>query len=172
MFGRPLRLLPGTEPGPATALDAVEARLDAESPQLGAGLRATFALSNTSDFPLELLNPLDVLQWQLLDGAGAPLELPERVPNLRLHRPAGAEWKLDSAIPIAEVIQDGSAAEAAILDAPTLRLKGRLAVTFAFELPTGDYRLNATVTLIDAADPTGSRILRSDPLPISFERTP
>jgi hypothetical protein len=169
MPSQPLHALPGAEPAPAGPLDTLEARLEADSPQRGRSLLAAFSLVNAGESALELLNPLDLLQWQLLDGAGAPLGLPDRVPNLRSH-PVGGEWRLNSAIPIAEVIEDGTAANAATLDSPRLTITRELAVTFAFDLASGDYRLIAIATLIDASDTNRSRILRSDPLPVSFER--
>jgi hypothetical protein len=163
------------ERGPADVgrMAGVEARIEAASPQSGDSLRVTFAIANTAIEPVEILNPIDLLQWQLLDETGMPLELPRRVPNLRVHRPADVPWKLDSAIPIVEVRKDGERAHAASLDARTLTLgpDGELAVTFGFGVPAGDYRLTCLATIIDAADTDMSRIVRSGPVPIRFDRS-
>jgi hypothetical protein len=168
-----LQDLPKRQPTDVGALADVEARLDADSPQSGPGLRATFAIHNAGGERVELVNPLDLLQWQLLDKAGSPLDVPRRAPNLRVHRLPSAPWKLDSAVPIIEVRSDGERADTALLDSPALRLEqeGELAVTFEFELPSGDYRLSCLVTLIDAVVTERSRIVRSEPLAIRFDRT-
>ena len=168
----PLRALPDAPPESPGSLDALQAFVEAESQQRRARLLAAFALINASGKRLDLLNPLDLLQWQLLDDAGAPVALPERPPNLRVHRPAGEPWRLNSAIPVASVTQDGAATDAAMLDSPALGLEpeARLAVTFAFDLPSGSYRLAALATLIDARDTSSARVLRSEPLAIRFER--
>lgn len=170
---RELQPVPGMPASPAGALDALTALLEADARQRGASLRAAFTLHNAGASALALVNPIDLLKWQLVDASGAPVALPERAPNFRLHRPAGAEWKLDSAIPIAGVAQDGAAVDASVLDEPAIRLAadGRLSVTFAFELASGGYALTALATLIDADDPTRSRILRSEPLPVELSPT-
>lgn len=182
MLSERLHDLPEREPGDRGDLAGVEARLDAPARQEGAGFRATFVLVNGIDRPVALINPIDLLQWLLLDDAGAPLPLPSRPSNLRIHRPASAPWKLDSAVPIVEVSRSGDRVDAAMLDTPTVELVARdeLAVSFEFghiledgtarDLPSGDYRLSCTATLIDAAETQRSRILRCDPLSIAFAR--
>jgi hypothetical protein len=168
---RPLTDLPGgsTDVG---ALAAVTARLEADSPQGGSGLRATLTLGNEGSSPVQLLNPFDLLQWQLLDAAGAPLDVPSRAPNLRVHRPSGTPWKLDSAVPIVDVRQGAGPTDPTSLDAPALTLDpgGELSVTYALDRPSGDYRLGCLTNLIDATDTRRSRIVRCDPLEVSFTR--
>lgn len=163
-------------------LAGIEARLDALVSQRGAGLRATFVLNNGNDRPVELINPIDLLQWQLLDSAGAPLALPTRPANLRVHRPASAPWKLNSAVPIVEVSHAGKRADAVVLDTPTVQLapQTEIAVTFEFGdlvedgtarvLPSGDYRLVCTATLIHSIETQRSRILRCEPLALRYDR--
>jgi hypothetical protein len=169
---RQLTDLPGGESADAGALADVTARLGADSPQEGSGLRATLTLSNEGSSPVQLLNPFDLLQWQLVDAAGAPLDVPSRAPNLRVHRPSGTPWKLDSAVPIVAVRQGGESTDAASLDAPALTLDpgGELSVTYELDRPSGGYRLGCLTNLIDATDTRRSRIVRCDPLEISFTR--
>jgi hypothetical protein len=178
-----LHALPGRQTDDVGVRAAIEARLDALVRQAGAGLRATFVLTNENDQPVELINPVDLLQWLVLDDAGAPVALPNRPANLRVHRPASAPWKLNSAVPIVEVSLAGKQADAAVLDTPTVELAPRdeLAVTFEFgdiledgtalELPSGDYRLVCTATVIDGIETQRSRILRCEPLAIRYDRT-
>jgi hypothetical protein len=182
MVSERLHDLPERETGDLGDLARVEAQLNAPARQDGAGLRATFVLANANAGPVQLVNPVDLLQWQLLDASGAPLVLPSRPSNLRIHRPASAPWELNRAVPIVEVSRAGARADAAVLDTPSVGLESRdeLAVTFEFghiledgsarELPSGDYRLACTATLIDAIETQRSRILRCEPLGIRFDR--
>jgi hypothetical protein len=182
MATEPLHDLPDRETTDAGRLASLDARLDAQSPQAGNGLRATFALVNTGGQPVELLNPLDMLQWQLLDEAGAPLEVPSRPSNVLVQRQSSAPWKLDPAVPLVEVRRTGERIDVAAMDTPTVELEpqGELASTFEFdrtlkdgaavELASGDYRLVCLATLIDATDTDRSRIVRSNPLPVRFDR--
>ena len=76
----------------------------------------------------------------------------------------------------------GSAQMRSVLDTPTVELAPRdeLAVTFEFgdiledgaarELPSGDYRLVCTATLIDGIETQRSRILRCEPLAMRYDR--
>jgi hypothetical protein len=173
MATEPLRDLPTRSEIDAGRLANLEARLDVPSPQEGGGLRANFALVNAGDERVELLNPLDPLQWQLLDEGGAPLEVPSRAPEILVHRPPSGPWKLDPAVPIVEVRRDGESVDATTLDTSTVELgpRGELATTFEFDLASGDYRLSCLATLIDAADTDRSRIVRSERLPVRFDRT-
>jgi hypothetical protein len=169
---RPLTDLPGPGTGDVGSLADVTARLDVESPQRGDGLRATLTLGNEGPTPVQLVNPFDLLQWQLLDERGAALDVPSRAPNLRVHRPGPLPWKLDSAVPIIEVRHGRRATDPASLDVAALDLvpDAELAVTYELDRPSGDYRLGCLTNLIDAADPQRSRIIRCDPLPVSFTR--
>lgn len=182
MASEPLNDLPGSDAAGAGRLAGVQARLDAASPQRGSSLRATVALANAGSGAVDLLNPFDLIQWQLLDDAGAPLEVPSRAPNLMVNRAAAAPWKLDTAVPITEVQRDSVPADAAELDSAAVSLAagGELAVTYEFgqvlkegspvDLAGGEYRLICLATLIDAADTDRSRILRCNPVPVVFER--
>ena len=182
MASETLHDLPESTPAKGE-LAQLDARLEAASEQQGRGLRATLALANASAAEIDLLNPVDLLRWQLLDATGAALDLPQRVPNLRVRRPADSAWKLDSAVPVIAVRRDGREVDPAVLDTPRLSLKvgAELAVTFEFdrtvrdgqsvELPSGDYRLVCLATLIDAADTQRTRIVRCDPLPVILHRS-
>jgi hypothetical protein len=172
--------LPEREAEDVGDLALVGARLEAEGHQRGRGIRATVALESTGDRPIVLLNPFDLLQWQLLDGAGAPLDLPSSPPNLLVHRPASRPWELGDGVPVIEVRRAGELADRAMLGTPTVELTphAELAVTFelaqlaqgatTIELPGGDYRLGCLATLIDERQ--RSRIVRCNPLPMRFER--
>lgn len=181
MASEPLHDLSERDPAAEGRLADVEARLEAESPQAGQALLATVVLVNAGTARVELINPFDLLSWQLIDERG-PLTLPARSPNLLGHRPASAPWKLDPAMPLVEVRRGGQRIDPAALDSPAVELEAEteLAATFGFdrlpedggtvELASGDYRLVCLVTLIDAADADRSRIVRSRPLPVRFDR--
>lgn len=181
MAAEPLKDLSERDSAAQGRIATVEARLEAESTQAGPALLASVVLANGGAEPVELINPFDLLQWQLLDERG-PVTLPARRPNLLAHTPASAPWKLDPALPLVEVRAGGELLAATALDRPELELQAdaELSVTFAFgrapdggrtvELVSGDYQLVCMTTLIDARDPESSRIVRSSPLQVRFER--
>ncbi len=176
----PLRDLSEPEPDAIGDLAFVQTRIELDEQQRGDAITATIVLANTGGRPVELLNPFDLLQWQPLDGAAAPLDVPTAPPNLMVHRPASEPWKLRTGVPVVEVLLAGEPTDAAALDSPTLQLESEieLAATFAFaeivedgsrvQIPSGEYSLGCLATLIDSEQ--HSRIVGCRPLSLRFEK--
>lgn len=136
--------LPGRPPPSGSEIAALSAslKIDDEQPTL----RATVTLEHHGDASVSLLDPWDMLQWQLLDERGAPLPLPPRAPALLTGAPSG---------PV--TLQPGEATETTVeLD----RLADGRPIT------AGAYALGVIATLIDADHTDRSRILRADPVPV------
>lgn len=181
MVSEQLSDIPGREIPSDRALLDVDSYLAADPDQSeSAGLRATFILANHGDHTIELQNPLEMLQWQLLDERGAPLPLPQRPPNLLVIGEPSESWIAKNPMRIVEAKYDGGAAEITELDAPSLVLLpgAQWAVTFELDsldangdapLKAGTYAIGCLATLFRAADPNRSRILRSAPIQVRFQ---
>lgn len=168
---------------PEGGLAELAAYLAAEERQDGAaGLRATFGVRNGGHDRVSLLNPFELLQWELSDERGAPLVVPSSPPSLFVHRARSAPWRLDSPLRILEVRRDGRRAAPEVLDTAQLELDPGTEQTVTFEidrildddgtprLTTGSYGLACVATFIDAVHSDRSRILRSAPIHIAFRR--
>ena len=166
---------------PEGGVAEVAAYLAADERQEGtAGLRATFGVMNEGLERVVLLNPFELVQWELLDERGAPLTVPSSPPSLFVHRPRSAPWRLDSPLRILEVRRNGEIHEPDVLDSPSIEIDpaGECAVTFEIDrildddgtppLQAGRYTIACVATLIDAVDTERSRLLRSPPIHILF----
>jgi hypothetical protein len=136
--------IPGRPPPSGSEIAALSATLDVGDEQ--PALQATVTLEHHGDAPVSLLDPWDMLQWQLLDARGAPLALPPRAPALLTGRSS---------------------------ETVTLEPGGQSTTTVELErladgqpLTAGTYALGVIATLIDADHTDRSRILRADPLPV------
>ena len=176
----PLKDLSEPEPDAIGDLAFVEPRMELEAHQRGAAITATIVLANSGERPVELLNPFDLLQWQPLDGAAAPLDVPTAPPSLLVHLPASEPWKLRTGVPIVEALLGGEPTDAAVLDSATIQLEPEieLAATFAFaeivedgsrvQIRSGEYSLGCLATLIDSEQ--HSRVVGCSPLALRFEK--
>ncbi|MDA0163040.1 hypothetical protein OM076_22395 [Solirubrobacter ginsenosidimutans] len=136
--------IPGRPPPSGSEIAALSATLDVGDEQ--PALQATVTLEHHGDARVSLLDPWDMLQWQLLDERGAPLALPPRAPALLTGRNS---------------------------ETVTLDPGGRRSTTVELDqlaggrpITAGAYSLGVIATLIDADDTERSRILRADPLPV------
>lgn len=181
MVSEQLSDIPGRELPSDDALMGVDSYLATDPEQAkNAGLRATLTVANHGDGTIELLNPFEMLQWQLLDEHGAPLPLPQRPPNLLVIGEPPESWTAENPVRIVEARLEGEAVEITALDAPSLELLpgAHWAATFELDrldtnggapLEAGTYAIACLATLIDAVDPTLSRILRSAPIQVRFQ---
>jgi hypothetical protein len=137
--------IPGRPPPSGSEIATLSATLDVDGEQ--AALRATVTLEHHGDATVSLLDPWDMLQWQLLDDRGAPLALPSRAPALLTGRNS---------------------------ETLTLEPGGRRTTTVQLDrladgrpITAGGYSLGVIATLIDADHTDRSRILRADPVPVT-----
>ncbi len=166
--------VPGRDLPEDGELLGVAALIAAEDEQTAtAGLRVTLAFEHHGDAAVSLLNPFEMVQWQLLDERGAPLDLPQRAPNLLVIGGPADSWIEDGPLRLVEAHRGGAALAPEALDTRTTELEpgDHLAGTFELHrladgrpLPPGTYGITCVVTLIDAEHPDRSRILRADPL--------
>lgn len=178
-----LESIPGRQARDAE-LVGIQAFVEAGPTQSHAdGLHVTVELRNDGDEQVELRNPFELLQWELLAQDGSPLRLPRRAPSLLVHRSSDRPWTLDSTPALVEVRRDGAVVETSALDAPTLIFAPSQAwsATFAIghtvdgagkqtELPDRSYLVSCSATLIEAGDPGRSAIVRSAPVQLRLER--
>jgi hypothetical protein len=139
-------------------------------------IEAMIRVQNNGSAAVRLRNPFDLLRFLLIDPTGRPLRLPQKAPNLMVHRPRGP-WKLDRSLPIRAATRDGAPLETTELDFECLSLAGgaALEVVFGIEqvvgaeglvgIPAGSYHLQCFTSLLEwEAD--GSRVLQSPELPV------
>ena len=112
--------IPGHEVPRGTELASVAGALDVDED--GAGLRATVTFEHRGDGPVSLLNPFELLQWQLLDERGAPIAVPARPPNV--FRPSPPEaWLEEGPLRPVAARRDGAELAVAELGVRTLELQ-------------------------------------------------
>jgi hypothetical protein len=137
------------------------------------GIRVTLALEHHGEAAISLLNPFEMVQWQLLDERGAPLALPQRAPNLLVIGEQAGSWIEDGPLRVVEAHRDDARIAPEALDTRTVTLEPGEHLAATFELhrladgtlpPTGSYGITCVATLIDADHPDRSRILRADPV--------
>jgi hypothetical protein len=175
---RELTDIPGRDLPRDGELNGVGAVLAAGDEQAGhPGLRATLALEHHGDEAISLLNPFEMVQWQLLDERGAPLPVPQRAPSLLVIGDQAGSWIEEGPLRVVEVHRGREALATAALDTRTVLLEpsDHLAATFELHrlaggepLTGGTYAIGCVATLIDADHPDRSRILRADPVQVSF----
>lgn len=176
----------------AGSLAALSGYLDAESEQVATigGLVAGVGLVNGGADEIALLNPFVLVQFQLRDEQGFPLELPVRPPPMLVHSAGGEDWSLDGSLPVVGVVRNGRAEAPSSIEGRVIRFAAgeeRL-VSFAIgrtlanvaaggaasgqrrpakvELPSGAYRVRCLATLIDAEQTDDSRIVESDEIAV------
>ena len=172
--------IPGRDLPRDLELAGVDALLAADDEQAGrAGLRATLALEHHGDEAISLLNPFEMLQWQLLDERGAPLPIPQRAPSLLVVGEQTGSWTAQGALRVVEAHRDDEPLATTALDTRTVVIEpgGHIAATFALDhlangqpLTDGTYGISCVATLINAGHPDMSRILRADPVHVRLRR--
>ena len=87
--------VPGREADPGE-LGNLTAYLEAETEQRGAapGPVVSVGFVNIGGGDIPLLNPLELLQFQVRDEQGSPLRIPSKPPSLLTHKRAGERWRL------------------------------------------------------------------------------
>lgn len=178
MARRELTDLPGRELPRDGELTSVGALLAAEDEQTGRpGLRVTLALEHHGDEVISLLNPFEMVQWQLLDERGAPLPVPQRAPSLLVIGEQAGSWTEEGPLRVVEAHRSGEALTHRALDTRTVVLEpgDHMAATFELDhlandqpLAGGTYGIGCVTTMIDADHPDRSRILRADPVQVRF----
>jgi hypothetical protein len=180
--------IPGREPDPR--LTALTSFLDIDSEQTGDALRVGVGLVNRGDREIALLNPFVLLQFELRDGAGYPLDLPEKPSPLLVNAFGNEDWTFAGGPAVVVAARNGAALDPGALEGRILRFApgDDLMAVFALDrvpratpavgapaeltspLPAGRYAIGCLLTLIDAEQLGVSRILRAGPLPVRFVR--
>ena len=162
-------------------MGAVVAFLEAEPDQRGAeGIVVHVGVGNAGPGPVEVLNPFEVVQFQVLDEGGFPVPLPARPPRLLVEPPGGDH---PPALPVVGAWRDGRPDDGARIDARVVEVGSGEDVRVAMAigdrrsdpagrqaLEDGRYRIGAILTLIDARDPSSSRVLQAAPLDVVLNR--
>lgn len=151
---------------------------EAQSRQ-GDSIVAKVGIVNNDLQALALLNPFEMLQFLLVDEAGFPVQLPQKVPNLRRRK---KNWTFDSAFPITAFSRNQQALDVGELNHETLRLEAHDTLEAQFvvdrvmdkgkeaELPAGIYGVSCIATLINADNRNESRVLESPTIRVRFSR--
>lgn len=175
---------PGRQ-SPDGPIGAVVAALEAAPRQDAEGLVVDLHVTNGGEGRVEVLNPFEMVQFQLLDAGGFPVSLPFRMPRLMVghgHDGPGAP-PLEPAMPVVGFVRDGQPGDQLELHRRTLVLAptGQVLVSMVIAtrkstsggtepLPDGDYHVGAILTVIDAADPSQSRVLQAAPVDVVLTR--
>jgi hypothetical protein len=180
--------VPGREADPGDLVN-LSAYLEAETEQRGTapGPVVSVGFVNSGKGKLPLLNPFELLQFQVRDEQGFPLRVPSKAPSLLTHKRAGEPWRLESPLPIVSVVRNGRETDPSAVDSEILDIgPGEdYRVSFAIDrflgrqgddaggetaIPDGTYTVRCIATLIHAEQRQTSRILQSDEIEIRFAR--
>lgn len=176
--------IPGRDADPGRLGD-LAAYLDAETEQRGTtGIVVTVGVTNGGGHDLPLLNPFEVVQFQVRDERGMPRQVPTKPPSLLVHRADGEAWTLDNPLPVRDVRRNGESIDPGALDTEvfTVGAGEEWRVSFAIDrfvaedgatdaqVPDGAYGVRCLATLIDAERRQTSRIVQSEELEIRFAR--
>jgi hypothetical protein len=170
----------------AHSLSTLSAQLDVSTLQekRADGLVASLAIANHGGQDVSLLNPFELVQFQLLDAKGYPLTVPMKPPSLLVHRPDGQSWRTNNPLRVIAVRKNNQAVDASLVDGKALTLAAgdEYEVTFEIDhvrekrngsdvdipIPDGEYKIGCIATLINSADTNESRILQSLPIEVHF----
>jgi hypothetical protein len=156
-----MKTTPGTAaPAPFAKLGVV-LEIDADQPNIPAGLRGTIVLTNTGTEPIEFLDPRDSSRLELHGADGKPVAVPAVAPssliNIQGAKPAAPirlapKESHRTQVVITQVVGD---AKAPPPPSAQTAAKAPIARSNTAPLPNGAYRVRAHVRVISAQGKPG-----------------
>jgi len=172
----------------AKSLASFSVVLDVEPKQIrrDAGVVASIAITNSGKSQQTLVNPFELIQFQLTDDKGFPIKLATKPPAMLVHRATNEGWRVNNPIQVLGVTGNGQAIDITSVDDSKILFSpgAELRVTYRIDhvrqavdqaekeapIAEGRYGVAVTATLIDSADTKQSRILQVAPLTVEFQR--
>lgn len=163
------------------ALQGIEFSLEVDETQKGKakGIVATVMVKNHNDDEVTVLNPFETMQFLLVDAEGAPIDLPQKAPNLLLNR-KGKNWEWDVVFPISAYFENEHEVDPSKIENEILTIPANASLTAQFTinrimgsgketpLPSGKYGIQAVTPLINADNRNESRALESPRITVQY----
>jgi hypothetical protein len=156
------------------------------------GIEVRLGIINNGNQEIYLLNPFNILQFQVMKQMGYPLKIPTKPPNLLINDRGGDGGRIEPALKIVRVLRNNQAVEIRNINEEVLKIAAHEEYQVYFEIdrlleeqsrstpsggaseyvevsiPDGVYRIRCIATLINSSNTQESRILQSQGVQVDF----